>query len=191
LRLGKRLSNLPALRQVGFTANRCLLGVQRISHNPADGITALAAVSDPITTPSGTRIAGMRITDPRVQSLLAAICAVQLLPGGFTSRDLRTHLAPLLGRHLAGITSGQITYDLRRLRIHGLIERLPRTHRYQITPAGIRTALFLTRLNQRFLIPGTAQITGSSPPAHSTLRAAARAYEAAIDDLARDAGLAA
>ena len=87
--------------------------------------------------------------------------------------------------------NGQITYDLPRLRGHGLIERIPRTHRYQITPGGIRQALFLTRLSQRFLIPGMAQVTGPSPPADSTLRTAARAYEAAIDDLARHAGLAA
>ena len=189
--LGKRLSNLPALRQVGFTANRRLLGVQRISHDPADGIAALAAVTSPVTAPSGTRIAGMRITDPRVQALLAAVCAFKLLPDGFTSRDLRRQLAPLLGRHPADMTSGQITYDLRRLRAHGLIQRIPRTHRYVITPGGIRQALFLTRLNQRFLIPGMAQVAGPSPPAGSALRTAARAYETAIDDLARHAGLAA
>jgi predicted MarR family transcription regulator len=89
------------------------------------------------------------------------------------------------------MTSGQITYDLRRLRAHGMIERIPRTHRYTITADGIRTALFLTRLSQRFLIPGMAHATGPSPPADSTLRTASRAYEAAINDLARDAGLAA
>ena len=189
--LGKGLSNLPALRQVGFTANRRLLGVQRISHDPAEGTAALAAVSGPVITATGTRIAGMRITDPRVQALLAAICAFKLLPNGFTNRDLRHQLAPLLGRRPGDMTSGQVTYELRRLRAHGLIERIPRTHRYAITPSGIRQALFLTRLSQRFLIPGMAQVTGPSPPADSTLRAAARAYEAAIDDLARDAGLAA
>jgi DNA-binding PadR family transcriptional regulator len=89
------------------------------------------------------------------------------------------------------MTSGQITYELRRLRAHGLIERIPRTYRYAITSGGIRQALFLTRLTQRFLIPGMAQVTGPSPPADSRLRTAARAYEAAIDHLARDAGLAA
>src|SRR3989337_1586009 len=31
--IGRRLQNLPALRKVGFTANRRLLGVQRISHD--------------------------------------------------------------------------------------------------------------------------------------------------------------
>jgi len=133
----------------------------------------------------------MRITDPRVQALLAAICVFKLLPDGFTNRDLRHQLAPLLGRRPADMTSGQITYELRRLRAHGIIERIPRTHRYQVTPGGIRQALFLTRLNQRFLIPGVAQVTGPSPPTDSRLRTTARAYEAAIDDLARDAGLAA
>jgi hypothetical protein len=189
--LRKGLSDLPALRQAGFTANRRLLGVQRISHDPAEGSAALAAVSNPVTTRSGTRIAGMRITDPRVQALLAAICVFKLLPDGFTNRDLRHQLAPLLGRRPADMTSGQITYELRRLRAHGIIERIPRTHRYQVTPGGIRQALFLTRLNQRFLIPGVAQVTGPSPPTDSRLRTTARAYEAAIDDLARDAGLAA
>ena len=63
------------------------------------------------------------------------------------------------------MTSGQITYDLRRLRIHGLICRIPHSFRYQVTVAGLRQALFLTRLTQRFLIPGLAQLTDPSPPA--------------------------
>jgi hypothetical protein len=89
------------------------------------------------------------------------------------------------------MTSGQITYDLRRLRIHGLIQRIPRSFRYQVTHPGIRQALFLTRLTQRLLIPGLSQLTDPSPPALSRLRAAARAYDAALDDLARHAGIAA
>jgi hypothetical protein len=39
-----------------------------------------------------------------------------------------------------------MTYDLRRLRQHGLIERIPRTFGYQVTGTGIAQALFLTRL---------------------------------------------
>jgi hypothetical protein len=133
----------------------------------------------------------MPITSPRVQALLSALCAFRLLPHGFTNRDLRTHLAPLLGLDPEAMTSGQLSYDLRRLRIHRLIERIPGTFRYQVTPAGIRQALFLTRLTQRLLIPGLAQLTDPSPPAPTRLQTAARAYHAAIDDLARQARLAA
>ena len=139
----------------------------------------------------GTRTAGMPLISPRVQALLSALCVFRLLPHGFTNRDLRTCLAPLLGLDPEAMTSGQLTYDLRRLRIHGLIQRIPHTFRYQVTPAGLRQALFLTRLTQHLLIPGLAQLTDPSPPAPSRLRAAARAYDAAIDDLTRHAGLAA
>jgi len=70
------------------------------------------------------------------------------------------------------MTSGQISYDLRRLRKHGLIERIPGTFRYHVTPAGHRQALFLTRLSQHLLITGLAELEQPRPPAHSRLRAA-------------------
>jgi hypothetical protein len=131
----------------------------------------------------------MPVTSPRVQALLAALCAFRLLPHGFTNRDLRTHLVFLLGLTPEAMTSGQITYDLRRLRAHGLIERIPHSFRYQVTTAGSQQALFLTRLTQRLLIPGLSALTDPSPPAPSRLRTAARAYDAAIDDLTRHARL--
>ena len=87
------------------------------------------------------------------------------------------------------MTSGQITYDLRRLRVHGLITRIPRTHRYQVTDTGLRHALFLTRAHTRLLRTGLAEIHG--PPVPTKLRAASRAYETAITELTRAASLAA
>lgn len=133
----------------------------------------------------------MPFTSLRVQALLSALCAFRLLPNGFTNRDLRTCLAPLLGLRPEDMTSGQITYGLRRLRVHGLIERIPHSFRYQVTDTGLRQALFLTRLVSHMMIPGLAQLTDPGPPVPSRLRAAARAYETAIDDLARQARLAA
>ena len=188
--VAKGLSHLPELKEIGFTASRRLLDVQRISHDPADGAAALAALTQPVISPAGTRTAGMPILSPRVQALLAALCVFRLLPNGFTNRDLRTCLAPLLGLEPGAMTSGQLTYDLRRLRIHGLIERIPHSFRYQVTPAGLRQALFVTRLTRRLLIRGLAELTDPSPPAPSRLRAAARAYDAAIDEFTRQAMIA-
>jgi len=189
--VAKGLSHLPELKEIGFTASRRLLDVQRISHDPADGAATLAALTQPVISTAGTRTAGMPVTSPRVQALLAALCAFRLLPHGFTNRDLRTHLAPLLGLNPEVMTSGQLSYDLRRLRIHGLIQRIPHSFRYQVTTAGIRQARFLTRLTQQLLIPGLAQLTDPSPPVPTRLRAADRAYDIAIDELTRHAGLAA
>ncbi len=84
-----------------------------------------------------------------------------------------------------------MTYDLRRLRLHGLTERIPHTFRYRVTDTGLRTALFLTRVHDRLLRTGLAELTDPDPPLSTALRAADRAYQAAIDDLTRQAGLAA
>ena len=189
--IGKRLTNLPALRQIGFQANRRLLAAQKLSHDPIAGAAALAQVTDPVITPAGTRVAGLRLTDPRALALLHVLCVFRLLPHGFTNAVLRRHLAPLIGKTPDLMTSGQITYDLRRLRMHGLIERIPGTFRYQVTDAGMRSAQFLTRLHGRVLHTGLAEITDPDPPASTALRAADRAYQAAIDDIIRHAGLAA
>lgn len=47
-----------------------------------------------------------------------------------------------------------MTYQLRRLRLHGLIQRIPETHRYRLTDFGFRVALFCTRAYSRILRPG-------------------------------------
>src|SRR5271170_3202875 len=68
---------------------------------------------------------------------------------GFTNQEMRALLAQLLGRDPAHYPVGRMTYDLRRLRLHGLIERIPKSHRYDVTPAGLRIALFFTRTYAR------------------------------------------
>jgi hypothetical protein len=186
--IGKRLTNLPALREIGFSANRRLLGVQRLSHDPARGAEIFAAVNDPILTDAGKRIPGLRFTDPRAHALLTALLVFRLLPHGFSNRDLRALTAPLLGKDPTQLTAAQITYDLRRLREHHLINRVPHTHRYQVTDTGLQHALFLTRVHDRLLRTGTAQLANPEP---SPLRTASRQYQIAIDRLTEQSGLAA
>ncbi|MGH3419905.1 MAG: hypothetical protein ACRDOD_09985 [Streptosporangiaceae bacterium] len=189
--IGKRLTNLPAPREIGYTASRRLLAVQRLSHDPITGAEALASTCDPVIHDNGTRVAGLRVTDPRAQALLHILLIFRLHPGGFLNKDLRALLSDYLGRPPRGpgsITPGQATYDLRRLREHNLIERIPHTHRYQVTPAGLRHAMFLTRIHDRILQTGIAELTGPEP---APLRKAATLYQAAIDDLTQRAGIAA
>jgi hypothetical protein len=186
--IGKRLTNLPALREIGISANRRLLGVQRLRHNPIRAAEALTAVHDPILTHDGQRIAGLRLGDPRAHALLQALLMFRLLAHGFRNRDLRALLAELLGRR---VSPGQMHYDLRRLRAHGLITRVPGTHRYRLTDTGLHHASLLTHIHTRVLQPGLAQLTDPDPPAPSRLRSAARNYQQALAQLTQEAGLAA
>ena len=178
-RIGKRLQNLPALRQIGFQANRRLLDVQRISQDCALGEDAFRQVNEPMTV-NGQRASALRFADPAVQALLSALLVFRLLPRGFSNRDLRDHWAPLLGKAAEALTPGQMTYHLRRLRLHGLIERIPRTHRYRVTGSGWRTTLFYTRTYNRILRPGLAQVIPAAALDDSTLRRSFDQLDAAI-----------
>jgi hypothetical protein len=187
--IGRRLTNLPALREIGLSANRRLLGAQRLSHNPIRAAEAFTAVHDPIITNTGARVAGLRLGDRRAHALLQAVLVFRLHTNGFANRDLRALLAGLLGADT--ITAGQMSYDLRRLRVHGLIIRIPHSHRYRLTETGLHHAMLLSHVHTRLLLPGLAQLTDPDPPAPSPLRAAARNYRHALDQLTEDAGLAA
>jgi hypothetical protein len=87
----------------------------------------------------GQRAAALRFADPRVQGLLHVLLLFVLVQGTFAHSDLREHLPPLLGQKPSQLARGRITYDLRRLRLHGLIERIPTSYRYRITANGLRT----------------------------------------------------
>ena len=86
-----------------------------------------------------------------------------MLPHGFLNRDLRGLLAGLLGKTPDQLSAGQVSYDLRRLRAHGLITRIPGTHRYQITDTGGHHAMLLTHLHTRLLHPSLAHLTEPQP----------------------------
>src|SRR5664279_5452230 len=122
--IGKRLCNLPALAQVGFSANRRLLDVERLTTDPTIGEQAFRTVADPVIV-GNQRASALPFDSARTQALLTALVVFRLLPHGFRNSDLRAHLAPLLGLDPSLMTQGRMSYDLRRLRLHGLIERIP------------------------------------------------------------------
>jgi hypothetical protein len=186
--IGKRLKNLPALRLLGFQANRRLLHVQQISHNCLLGEDAFQQVNQPQTV-AGQRVAALRFTDPRVQALFSALVAFRLLPQGFANHELRVLLAPLLGFAPDQLTPGQMTYHLRRLRLHGLIHRIPQTHRYQVTDFGWRVAFFFTRMYARLIRPGLAYILPNAQPMNHPLRLRFDQLDLAMKDWIAQANL--
>jgi hypothetical protein len=156
--IGRRIENLPALRAVAFAANRRLLNVQRIDHDPTIGQDAFDQMTRP-TEVDGQRVSGLRFGDPVVLAVMTALLMFRLLPEGFSNRDLREKVARFLVRSPDDITPGQMTYQLRRLRLRGLIARIPGTHRYWLTDAGLRTALFYTCSLSHVIRPLHAALT--------------------------------
>lgn len=178
--IGKRLHNLPKLREVGFAANRRLLDVERLSHDCMLTEDAFQSINGPVAA-GRQRASGLRFADAKTQSLLQAIIIFRLLANGFRCADLRNHLAALSGRDPEEISQGAITYQLRRLRLHGLIERLPKSFRYRVTQLGLRVGLFFTRAYNRMLRPGLAAVLPGPRNIHPSLQRAFDTIETQVD----------
>jgi hypothetical protein len=175
LGIGRRLCNLPALRQIGFAANRRILEVEKLSHDCGIGQQSFLQLQQPADI-EGQHVSALRFGDPRVQALFALLVIFSLQPQGFRNKDLRPLLAQALGLDHQQITQGKMSYDLRRLRLHRLIQRIPGTHRYQLTELGRRTALFYSRTFNHVLRPGLSQIAQPKLPPHSSKLNAAFHY---------------
>jgi hypothetical protein len=115
----KGLEQLPVLRALGDDVNHTLLTVERVSHHCTLTTDALDHLQQPL--PLGRyRVSALRFGDPRVQALCQALSGFAHLPVGFRHRDLRPRVVALLGRPYS---AAPMTYDLRRLRLRGLIQR--------------------------------------------------------------------
>jgi len=160
--VGKRLKNLPQLRQIGFSANRRLLDVETCDRDCILGETILQQLQAPLIV--GTqRVSALRFGERRTLAALGALALFYLHAVDFRNADLRLRLAQLLELPIDAISPGRMSYELRRLRLRGLIERIPKSHRYSVTPLGRRTALFLTRLYAHLFTPAMADISDASP----------------------------
>jgi hypothetical protein len=119
-----------------------------------------------------------------VRALLQALCAFNHVPLGFRNRDLRPQVAHLLGRDLARYSPGAMTYDLRRLRLHGLIERVPHTLRYVVTPNGLQLAFVISRVYLRLLQSDWSDIIASTADLAQPLHKALVQLDIALQHLA-------
>src|SRR6185295_5602715 len=137
------------------------------------------------------RVPSLPFHNPRVQALfvILSLFAIQAA-GGFRAKEFRSLLAPLLGLDPAQLTPGRVSYDLRRLRLRGLIERIPRSSRYRVTPVGLALAIFCSRVYARILRPGLSTLDPSRSP-HAPLARAVGQLQKTIDTFWDSAKLAA
>ena len=154
--INKHLKNLSYLKEIARNLNHRLLEVERVSPDCILSVSSVDRLTQPTVTEEGHRPPGLRFGDPRVMALFAALTLFLHLPNGFRNRDLRHHTVNLLGVNASEYHAGKMTYDLRRLRLKGIISRKPDTTQYFMTPYGYRVTQFLTRLHARLFRPGFA-----------------------------------
>ena len=185
--VNKGLVNLPYLQKIGRQINRRLLEVERVSHNSGLSGDSIQRLVQPTVTEDGEKAPSLKFGHPRVMALLLALTLFQHLVDGFHNRDLRGLVADLLGVTTEQYTASQMTYDLRRLRLKGLIFRPPRTNRYFVTPYGWKVARLFSRLESRIFRPAMAMFTANDAVLPFPLRRALDRVDAQLDVLIYDA----
>jgi hypothetical protein len=95
------------------------------------------------------------------------LCTGVLAVTGITNKSLRALMTGLLGG--ANYSMNQASYDLARLRVNGLIARIPGRNRYRLTTDGLAFAIFYTKVHDRLLRPLLAT---EQPPAPLPIRKA-------------------
>jgi hypothetical protein len=163
----RRLPNLIELQARARAANARLLDTERVGQGCVLASPAFERVALSSVNAEGRRAPALRFGDPRVMALVGALCLTLNAVLGFTNRSLRAQVSRLLGPDHSEYGINQMSYDLGRLRLNGLIERLDGTNTYRLTPDGQRVAIFYTKLHQRLLRP---LLAADQPPAPPELR---------------------
>ena len=180
----RRIEHLEELSVKARDVNRRMVDTFRVGQGCVLASPAFERVARP-TLQDGRRAPALRFGDPRVMALTGALCACVLAVGGFTNRSLRALVTTQLG---VPYTQAQMSYDLRRLRMKGLIQRLPHSNTYILTPDGQRVVVFYTKIHNRLLRP---LIAANGPPAPLPLRQALRVIEHHVQDYIDEARMAA
>ncbi|MCL5960773.1 MAG: hypothetical protein M1358_15975 [Chloroflexi bacterium] len=147
LRVGRDIANLPYLQKIGREVDRRLLDVQRVSQDCTLSQESVESVVQPTVGEDGQRLPLLRFGDIRVMAQLATLILFLHLPNGFIRATLREQVVAYLGLNLDSYRPGQMTYVLHRLRLKGILYRVPGTHRYLVTPYGYRVTLLFIKLN--------------------------------------------
>ena len=189
--VGRSLGNLPRLRTIGRNINHRVLNLERVAQHCAVSAHTVERIVLPTVT-DDQRAPALRWGDPRTMAVCSAVCAFAFAPEGFTNRDLRARVAALYDPGPKGYSQQQMTYDLRRLRLKRLIQRVPKSHRYVFTPTGRRVALFLTKSYARLVRPVLDRLEPDLPiDASDPLRQAWQACEKAFEQATCEARIAA
>lgn len=190
--VGRGLSNFGYLRTLGQHINTRLLDTEQAAHDCGLAAAHLTDLVLPTQTADQQPAPALKFGQPRVTALFGALCLFACAPEGITNGRLRPVVAQLLGVPDGHYTARQMGYDLRRLARKGLLRRVPGKLCYTVTPAGRRTALFLTKVHARVLRPGLqaldTRISAQAPP---PLRSIFATLDRATDSLIAEARLAA
>ena len=168
---------------LGQTFNDRLLEQEQVTQDCFVGLETIRSLGESTLGPQGQRASALRFGDHRVMAVLAALTNFGLIPEGLSNKTLRKRIPGLLGVTESAYSGSQMSYDLRRLRLKGLVKRVSKTQQYILTELGTKVAVFFTKLYTRLYRPGLAALVPAQPlpsPLAQALTAVANLVQSAI-----------
>ena len=101
-----------------------------------------------------TKVAGIKLENTRLMRLLELL--LQGAGGHFrkwTTAQLHAAILDAYNVKPKDYTLSQLRYDVRKLRLHGLIERVPKSYAYRFSPKGTKLSILLVQLRKRIYGP--------------------------------------
>jgi hypothetical protein len=152
LGLNKGLENLGALRQklVGVTDR--FAGFEAQSLNVHVEFPLFQKIALPVVA-GKTKIAGIKIHDIRMIRLMEVLLHGGTQLNGWRSADIHRAILTTFGLDIGAYTLTQLRYDLRKMKAHGLLERIGRSYRCRLSDKGTKAALMFILFHKRVCGP--------------------------------------
>jgi len=152
------LQHFTELTELGRHFNDRLLEQEGISQDCFLSLQEMRKLGQSSRMEDGQRASALRFADPRTMAVLEVLACHAYIPQEIGNRSLRGAVAQRLEGVLETYSSAQMTYDLRRLRLKGLIERIENSQSYHLTDLGLKVVTFFTKLYHRLFAPGLAAL---------------------------------
>jgi hypothetical protein len=138
-RMRKGVADMPRRAEVSHKSNERYLQALAAVKTPVPLKRLTDELSRPVTW-KGKRVRGLNVLGPEDAALLEAAGRGEFLIAGLRNRDLQNLLfdKPADGPAGKRRRCGQVTRKLRMLRAHGLLHKVPHTHRYMVSEKGRR-----------------------------------------------------
>jgi hypothetical protein len=183
--VAKAVTQMPRLRTtMGAVTDRYLSVQQDILETFVDR-GQLRQLAEPTRLPTGKRIPGLKLDQPRQLALMHALVRFAHIVGGdtFTTRELHAALDSTTDDYRLA----SLRYDLWKLRAKGLVEKVEHSRRYRLLPRGYTICVLFLKLFERVYAPLTAgllrPIAADARLAHDKRHRLDRLYQRIVTDL--------
>src|SRR5271155_3094018 len=196
--VNKAVEHLPALRVKLSAIDDNYLDIQEDSLETFADRGQLQHLAKPTRTPSGKRIPGLKLDNPRQLALMHALVRFAQIAaaGTFSTTEIHPYVTAALGSAAQQYSLGSLRYDLSKLRAKGLVEKLPRSRRDRLPAKGYSVCLLFLKLFDRLCAPLTAGLLDPVPgdatlprQKRSPLDRLYQRLSTALDQLIRAVGL--